>query len=84
MSDAVIDVRRNTMTLRPTELYGPSGGRAGFDMSFSFANPRNLSYEVHVRPDRTLVLNTTPRQNELFYGASTLPVARRSAGTRTV
>ena len=69
MSDAVIDVRRNTMTLRPTELYGPSGGRAGFDMSFSFANPRNLSYEVHVRPDRTLVLNTTPRQNELFYGS---------------
>lgn len=73
MSDAVIDVRPEHDDAATYELYGPSGGRAGFDMSFSFANPRNLSYEVHVRPDRTLVLNTTPRQNELFYGASTLP-----------
>ena len=37
-------------------------------MDFNFKNLKNLSYTIHVRPTNTLVLNTTERQNDLFYG----------------
>ena len=68
MPEGTIDVRDNTMTLRPSALYDPQGHRAGFDMDFSFANPRNLTYNVHVRPENMLVLHTNASHNDLFYG----------------
>lgn len=68
MPEGAIDVKDNTLTLRPSVLYDPEGNRAGFDMDFSFANPRNLTYHVHVRPEKMLVLNTNATHNDLFYG----------------
>ncbi len=41
---------------------------AGFGMSFDFSNLRNLAYDVRVRPEGVLVLNTTLAENDLFYG----------------
>lgn len=69
MDGGTIDVKDNVMTLRSTELVDPKGNRAAFDMDFSFANPRNLAYNIRVRPSKVLVLNTTPAQNDLFYGS---------------
>ncbi|MFQ8803889.1 MAG: translocation/assembly module TamB domain-containing protein [Alistipes indistinctus] len=37
-------------------------------MSFDFSNLRNLAYDVRVRPEGLLVLNTTLAENDLFYG----------------
>ena len=68
LTESVADVKDNVITLRPTELVDPEGNRVGFDMDFNFKNLKNLSYTIHVRPTNTLVLNTTERQNDLFYG----------------
>ena len=68
LTGGTIDVADNVMTLQPAELTDPRGNRAGFDMKFDFRNLRNLAYDVHVRPQNTLVLQTTEQQNDLFYG----------------
>lgn len=68
LTESVADVKDNVITLRPTELVDPEGNRVGFDLDFNFKNLKNLSYTIHVRPTNTLVLNTTERQNDLFYG----------------
>ena len=68
LTGGTIDVADNVMTLQPAELTDPRGNRAGFDMKFDFRNLRNLAYDIHVRPQNTLVLQTTEQQNDLFYG----------------
>ena len=68
LTESVADVKDNVITLRPTELVDPEGNKVGFDMDFNFKNLKNISYTIRVRPTNTLVLNTTERQNDLFYG----------------
>ena len=68
LTDGVAEVTDNVIRLRPTQLSDPAGHPVGFDMTFDFRNFKNLAYDVHVRPDNTLVLNTTAKQNEQFYG----------------
>lgn len=68
LDSSVIDVRSNVMTMQPTTVRDPQGHSAGFGMSFDFSNLRNLAYDVRVRPEGVLVLNTTLAENDLFYG----------------
>ncbi len=68
LDPSVIDVRSNVMTMQPTTLHDPQGHSAGFGMSFDFSNLRNLAYDVRVKPEKLLVLNTTMADNDLFYG----------------
>ena len=64
----MIDVRRNVMTMRNSTVRDDEGHTGAFKMSFDFSNLRNLAYNVEVSPERMLVLNTTEKDNDLFYG----------------
>lgn len=62
------DVKNNVLTIRPVRAYDPMGNSAPFEMTLDATNFRNLAYNIHVRPERMLVLNTTYKDNDLFYG----------------
>ena len=68
LDSTVIDVRRNVMTMRNSLVRDDEGHQGTFKMSFDFSNLRNLAYNVEVHPERMLVLNTTEKDNDLFYG----------------
>ena len=68
LDSTVIDVRRNVMTMRNSTVRDDEGHTGAFKMSFDFSNLRNLAYNVEVSPERMLVLNTTEKDNDLFYG----------------
>lgn len=68
LDSTVIDVRRNVMTMRNSTVRDDEGHTGAFKMSFDFSNLRNLAYNVEVSPERMLVLNTTEKDNYLFYG----------------
>ncbi|MCH5329525.1 MAG: translocation/assembly module TamB domain-containing protein [Alistipes sp.] len=66
--EAHIAVRDNLFRVEPVTVYDTEGrsGRMWFDLSLNHLS--NISYTLNVVPERMLVLNTTSRDNDYFYG----------------
>ena len=63
-----ISVENNHFRVEPVTVYDTEGrsGLAWFDLSLNHLS--NISYTLNVVPDNMLVLNTTSRDNDYFYG----------------
>jgi len=65
---AVIDIADNGFSARGVELFDSEGNRGTLDFDMSLQHLSNISYDLRIRPERMLVLNTSQKDNNLFYG----------------
>lgn len=68
LTDALIEVKDNKLIINKTMLKDPEGNEASLDMNVDLNSFSNIKYNIGVKPVNMLVLNTTAKQNELFYG----------------
>ena len=68
MNDAVIDVADNVLSLRKTRARDSQGGSAEVGLTVDLNTLKDIRYDVSVRPDNIMVLNTTEKDNSQFYG----------------
>lgn len=68
MHDAVIDIADNVLSLRKTSARDSDGGSAEVGLTVNLNSLKDVRYDVSVRPDNVLVLNTTEKDNSQFYG----------------
>ena len=68
MHDAVIDIADNVLSLRKTNARDSEGGSAEVGLTVNLNSLKDVRYDVSVRPDNVLVLNTTEKDNSQFYG----------------
>lgn len=68
MPEAEIEVRNNRFLVNEAPMYDPEGRSGRFSLDLSLQHLSNIAYEVRVKPEQMLVLNTTQKDNDLFYG----------------
>ena len=68
LADAEIEVKDNVFTLKPTRVYDTKGHSAAIGMSIGSQYFKNFWYDVRIRPENLMAINTTEQDNELFYG----------------
>ena len=68
MPRAVIEVRNNHLTAEGVPLYDPEKNEGLFSIDLNLEHLSNISYSVKVLPKELMILNTTSKDNDLFYG----------------
>ncbi len=66
--DAVAEVRDNIIRMENVPVYDPYDNIAMFDMNVDLNSTQNINYNINVRPDNILAMNTDASYNEMFYG----------------
>ena len=64
----VLDIENNAFSGKGIRLYDPEGNHGTADFNMSLQHLSNISYSMRVRPERMLVLDTSEKDNEYFYG----------------
>ena len=70
IDDAVIDVQNNDLVMRKTKVRDERNGEGDFEMALRTTWLSDLRYDIRLTPDRLLALNTTEKDNDLFYGTA--------------
>lgn len=65
---AKLYVDNNRFHSKNVTIYDMEGNRGRLDIDLNLQHLSNISYDLIVRPDRMLVLNTTAEQNDFFFG----------------
>ncbi|MFI3280598.1 MAG: hypothetical protein R3Y44_01360 [Rikenellaceae bacterium] len=65
---ARIEVNDNKLRSQAREFFDSDGNRGLITLNLSLDHLSNVSYSMRIVPEDMLVLNTTERDNELFYG----------------
>lgn len=65
---AVIEVKNNHLTAKGVPVFDPDKNRGDFSIDLNLEHLSNISYTVGVLPHQMMVLNTTQKNNDLFYG----------------
>ncbi len=68
MPRAVIEVKNNHLIAEGVPLYDPEKNEGLFSIDLNLEHLSNISYSVKVLPKELMVLNTTSKDNDLFYG----------------
>ena len=68
MPEAAIAVADSRMTAREVPVYDRDGNRGLFDLELDLRKFNDIGYNVRLRPEGMLVLDTQSEDNELFYG----------------
>ncbi|MFR9503077.1 MAG: translocation/assembly module TamB domain-containing protein [Rikenellaceae bacterium] len=68
LPSAHIDVDDNILSSKAQRFYDRDGNSGLITLNLSLDHLSNVSYSMRVVPDNMMVLNTTERDNELFYG----------------
>ena len=68
MPEGTIEVRDNHLIAKDIPLYDPLNNKGLFSLDLNLEHLSNISYSVNVQPQELLVLNTTNKDNDLFYG----------------
>lgn len=66
--EVVLNVEKNHLIARDVPLYDPEDNRGLMSIDLNLEHLSNIAYGIQVVPSRMLVLNTTLRDNETFYG----------------
>lgn len=61
-------VRNNHFVAQEVPVYDPDGNRGLLGLDLDLEHLSNIAYAVRIRPERMMVLNTTQRNSDLFYG----------------
>jgi len=65
---ATISVSNDNFTLQPTPIIDPEGNRGTLDIDFRTIYLSNINYQITVRPENMMVINTGANDNQLFFG----------------
>lgn len=68
MPEATIDVADSRFTARRVPVFDPDENRGLFDLTLDLQHLSDIAYDVRLRPEAMLVLQTDADDNELFYG----------------
>lgn len=68
MPRAVIEVKNNHLIAEGVPLYDPEKNDGLFSIDLNLEHLSNIFYSVKVLPKELMVLNTTSKDNDLFYG----------------
>lgn len=68
LPEGSMSIENSLFTLKPTTLYDAENNKAGFDMSLNLGSFENILYNITIRPEKLLVMNTSAKDNDLFYG----------------
>lgn len=68
MPRAVIEVKNNYLIAEGVPLYDPEKNEGLFSIDLNLEHLSNIFYSVKVLPKELMVLNTTSKDNDLFYG----------------
>ena len=68
MPRAVLSVKGNRFRASNVPIFDPEGNEGRFDIDLSLQHLSNIAYDVRVAPRQMMVLNTTPQDNDSFYG----------------
>ncbi len=68
MPEAELRVAGNRFRASNVPIYDPERHRGRFSLDLNLEHLSNIAYNVRLRPENMLVLNTTSEDNELFYG----------------
>ncbi|MEG1622635.1 MAG: translocation/assembly module TamB domain-containing protein [Alistipes sp.] len=64
----VIDVKNNQFTAHKVPVYDPEKHSGLLNLRLDFQHLSNIAYAVDIAPKQMLVLNTTAKDNNIFYG----------------
>jgi len=79
---ATLDVRGNRFRASNVPVFDPQGNRGRLDIDLNLQHLSNIAYDLRIAPQRMLVLNTTARDNDLFYGRVYATGAARITGDK--
>ena len=65
---AVINVTNNRLSASNVRLFDEERNSGLLDLELNLSHLSNISYDVRVRPENMIVLSTTAKDNNLFYG----------------
>lgn len=68
MPSAVLEVKDSRFRTTNATLYDEQGNQGRFDFDMNLHYLSNITYDIRVAPQKLLVLNTTERDNDVFYG----------------
>ncbi len=66
--DRVIEIRDSQMRLDSVMVHDVEGNSAGLSLLVDFGSLPNVSFNVTVTPRQLMVINTTAKDSDLFYG----------------
>ncbi len=65
---AELRVENNHFIAQEVPVFDPDGNRGLLGLDLDLEHLSNIAYAVRIRPERMMVLNTTQRNSDLFYG----------------
>ncbi len=68
MDKVMLDIKDNVLRLRPNFATDIRGQRCNVGLMVDLNNLKNVKYRVDLRPENLMVLNTTAKDNDMFYG----------------
>ena len=66
--EARVEVANNILQVRDVAVYDKEENSGRLNFSLDLNHLKNISFRLRVAPERMLVLNTSERDNDLFYG----------------
>ena len=79
---ASLEVAGNRLRARNATIYDPQGNRARLDIDLDLQHLSNIAYDIRVRPEELLVLDTDAADNDAFYGRVYATGSVRVAGDK--
>lgn len=67
-ASAIVDVEKNQFTMRDGIVTDEMGVTAPIEAYLTNTNFKNVRYNISLSPEKMLCLNTTEKDNDLFYG----------------
>lgn len=68
LSQAYLEFNNNVLALRPNYATDAEGHRCRIGLSVDLNRLKNIKYNIDLKPENIMVLNTTRHDNEAFYG----------------
>lgn len=68
LPEASLDVNGNRFSCSNVPIFDPEMNQGTLDLNLNLQHLSNIGYDVRVRPDRMLVLDTDESDNDTFYG----------------
>lgn len=68
MDKVMVDFEDNIIKLRPNFATDTRGQRCNMGLMVDLNKLKNIKYRIDLRPENLMVLNTTAKENDMFYG----------------
>ncbi len=83
VAEALLTVDNNLLSGVGATMYDPNGGSGRLDVAVDLQHLSNIKYDLKITPQEMMVLNTSVRDNDLFYGELFASGAATISGDRS-